>query len=1081
MINKKQLLFTCIMTLLPFSIQAQGPDKFILADKDKQHFSTSDEQTISLEQKLREIEEYFGVHIFYKSDDIAHQIIRQSPDIKKEEEIQVLLSSLLHPLNLGYRQLTSTSFVVYDNEISAPEKTQEEREISGIITDSEGEPMPGVNVMIKGTNIGTVANDNGYYEIKIQNEATLMFSMIGFATQEIHTSTIEGDELNVVLEEEAINLEELVVLGYSEVQSQHVASSVSTIDIERVKSGPVAKLQEVFKGTLPGVSLMQGSNLPGSVPGTIQIRGISTLQSEAPLVIVDGMEQSLTDIDPNQVRSITVLKDAASASMYGSRGANGVILIETERGISDRFSVDVHTWTAMHNPIDLPEFVDAADFMMLRNEARDIQGQSLQYAQEQIDAARAGQIPNTDWLDTVMLRHAYSHNTSANISGGGGVGTFNLMLGYNQEGGLNPYEGSNKFSTRFNTNINIADRFVLLADFYAHRLQVDRLYANDDGHGLYRTAWRMNPTQDVFYDSDLENHYILHNNMNPLASINQGGIKNNLYDRSTINLRPRFNVNESLYISGNVSYMINKSANKHQRRNFRFYDANQVPVQVWNNEVGAEQGVSESQLTARALAQYNTELRQARDNLYVTAGTEVMNHTYTDYREISKASFFGKVNYSFDNRYILEFTGRTDGSSKFAPGHRWGFFPSGALAWNAHNESFMSGLTENGILDELKFRVSYGLIGNENVDPYLWQEIVNNWGWTIRVPNPAFSWEKQKQANVGVDLTTLDSRLNVTFEAYNKHSYDLIYDQFTVPPLTGSNSLESAVNIGEVENQGWELSADWSDNIGDFSYRIGGMVFDNKNKMLKAGYAASDTLIFKGNTDRVWYKGIPINNYYGFESDGYFQSQAEIDAADAVLPNTLPGDIRYIDQNGDGIINDQDRIYLGDPLPRYNYAVNLNLWYKRWDFTVIGQGIGNRTGRLLGQEGFPVYVDGGGNDMGAPRQYYMDHRWTPGTPDSRFPRVWTGTSPNTLLSDVWLSDASYFRIKTIEVGYTFPMIGKSFRNVRVYLNAQDVFTFTNWEGLDPERADASDVTWHDGNGNYPRMARYSIGIRASIY
>lgn len=979
-----------------------------------------------------------------------------------------ILEAIL-PENISYVTVRNIVLLQKDD----PTVVIPNRTIYGTITDSDGNPMPGANVVVMGTNIGSVTDENGYYEIDIANEATLIFSMIGFESKEVNTRTLEQDELNIVLSVQTVGMEELVVLGYSEVQAQHVASSVSTVDIDRVKSGPVAKLQEVFSGTLPGVSLMQGSNLPGHVPGTIQIRGISTLQGEAPLVIVDGMEQSLTDIDPNQVRSITVLKDAASASMYGSRGANGVILIETERGISDRFSVDVHTWTAMHNPIDLPEFVDAADFMTLRNEARSIQGQSLQYTQEDISAARSGQTPSIDWMDTIMQRTAYSHNTSANISGGGGVGTFNLMLGYNQEGGLNSYEGTNKFSTRFNTNINIADRFVLMADFYAHRLQVDRLHANSDGHGLYRAAWRMNPTQAIFYDdTDIDDHYVLHNNMNPLASIDYGGIRNNLYDRSTINLRPRFNVNENFHISGNVSYMINKSANKYERRNFRFFDAEGVPVQNWGNSVGASQGVSASQFTARMLAQYVAELRQGKDDVYITGGTEMMSHTYTDYREISKSSFFGKINYSFDNRYILEFTGRADGSSKFAPGHRWGFFPSGALAWNAHNEQFISGLTESGILNELKFRVSYGLIGNENVAPYLWQEIVDNWGWTKRVPNPGFSWEKQRQANVGVDVTTLDNRLNMTFETYIKQSYDLIYDQFAVPPLTGSKSLESAVNIGEVENRGWELSADWSDNIGDFRYRVGGMVFDNKNKMLKAGYAASDTLIFKGDTDRVWYKGIPINNYYGFESDGYFQSQAEIDEAGAVLPNTLPGDIRYIDQNGDGIINDQDRIYLGNPLPRYNYAVNLNLWYKGWDFTLVGQGVGKRTGRLNGQEGYPVYVDGGGNDMGAPRQYYMDNRWSQSTPDSRFPRVWTGTSPNTLLNDVWLSDASYFRIKTIELGYTFPTVGNSFRNLRVYLNAQDLFTITNWEGLEPER--------NGGNGNYPRTSRFSIGVRASI-
>jgi len=944
--------------------------------------------------------------------------------------------------------------------------------ITGRVMDVDSNPMPGVNVLIMGENIGTATDADGYYEINVPGEVTLIFSMIGYQTNEINTSRAVNGVIDVVLQDETIGLGEVTVVGYSQVQTQHVASSVATIDMERVQSGPVGKLEEAFSGTLPGVTMLQGSNLPGEVPGNIQIRGISTLQNSSPLVLIDGMEQSLTDIDPNQVRSITVLKDAASASMYGSRGANGVILIETERGVSDRFKVDIHSWTSLNRPIDLPTFVGSADFMRLRNEAASTQGQSPAFSAEEIQDAEQGLTPNTDWLRDIMLNESYSHNTSASISGGGGVGTFNLMIGFADEGGLNHLEGSQKFNARFNTNININDKFVLLADFYAHRLQVDRLQANANGHGLYQIAWRMDPTQPIFYsDTDLEDHYILHNDMNPLASIYHGGERNNLHDRSTINLRPRYNINDKLHISGNVSYMVNKSANKYERPTYKFFDGDGAPVTTWANAVGASQGVSVSQLTARGLVNFETELRQGKDTIYLLGGSEVMNYNYTNYNEISKASFFGKLNYSFDDRYIIEATARTDGSSKFAPGHRWGFFPSGALAWNAHNESFLSGLTESGIVDMLKFRVSYGLIGNENVDPYLWQEVVNRWGWTMRVPNPAFSWEKQKQANIAVEFATLGNRLNLSAEAYNKHSYDLIYSNFPVPPLTGSHSLESSVNIGEVENRGWEFSAQWSDNVGDFAYSIGGNLFDNQNQVLKAGYAAGDSLIFKNNPDMIWYKGITIENYYGYESDGLFQSQEEIDAAPS-LPNTLPGDIRYVDQNGDGVINEQDKVFLGDPLPRYNFSINLNLRYKRWDFSALGQGVGKRTGRLSGQEGFPVYVDGGGNNMGAPRQYYMDNRWTPDTPNSRFPRVWTGASPNTVLSDVWLSDASFFRIKTLELGYTLPEIGASIRNVRIYLNATDAFTFTNWEGLEPER--------NGGNGNYPRMARFSIGIKASF-
>ena len=953
---------------------------------------------------------------------------------------------------------------------------QTQKRVSGIIKDEKGEPIPFAYVVVKGATGGTISDENGRYELTVNGDVTLVFSYVGYTSMEL--STKGKTELNVVLPESTKELSEVVVVGYNQVQRQHVASAVETVDMEKVKSRPVFKLQEGLAGAVPGLTLDQTSNIPGDGFG-ISIRGISTLQSGTPLVIVDGMEQSLDDIDPNQVKSISVLKDAASASMYGSRGANGVIVIETERGTTGDFKVKFNAWAAFQEPVKLPKFVNSADYMRLNNEARGMQGQSSLYTQDQIAAADRGETPNTDWVDLVMPKTPYSYNFNADISGGGGVGTFNLMLGYVKENGLQDGMGTEKFSARFNTNVNFSDNFVLLADFYAHRLQVDRLYANDDGHGLFYNAWKMSPADPVFYDDsnndlDIDKHYVLYNNINPVASMLEGGLKNNLHDRSTINLRPRYYISDKFHLAADASYIINKSADKHVRNTFKFYDGNGKPVEIWSHDVGASQGVSNSQITARMTANYESELRKGKDMVYALAGAEIMNMTYTDYHEISKASFFAKVNYSFDNRYLLEATIRRDGSSKFAPGHQWGFFPSASLGWNVHNEKFMKSLVDKEWINNMKFRLSYGKIGNENVSPYLWQEVVNNYGWTMRVPNSEFSWEKQRQWNAGLDLTAFKNRFSLTFDIYDKFSYDLIYSNFPVPPLTGSHDLVSSVNIGEVKNNGWELSLKWSDEIGNVSYSIGGMLFDNINKVEKAGYTDEDVLIFKNNTNKIWYKGVPIDNYYGYESNGYFQNKEEIAKTDAKLPNTLPGDIKYVDQNGDGVINDNDKVILGNPLPRYNYSVNLSLAYKRWDLYAQGKGVGKRDGYLGGLEGYPVLMDGASNSLGKPRVDYMNNRWTPETPNSRFPRVWTGASTNAYLSDVWLSDASYFRIQSLQIGYTFPKVTKGINNLRVYVNAQDFLTLTNWEGIEPERNNG-------GSGHYPRMASFSIGLKAILF
>ena len=382
---------------------------------------------------------------------------------------------------------------------------QQGKLITGTIKDNLNRPISNASVLVKGSNVGAVSDGVGNFELRLSSgNVTLIFSAVGYEDQEL--AVANRDRLNVILNEKNEGIDEVVVMGFSSVDRKHVASSVSQMDMKSIKNRPIVKMEQAFSGTIPGVTMLQGHSLPGGSPGSIAIRGVSTLQNANPLVIVDGMEQSLSDIDPNQIKSLTVLKDAASTAMYGSRGANGVIIIETERGTTGQFKVDVNAWAAVDDPIDLPSFVDAPNYMRLNNEAREYQGQTKLFSDEDISKADAGEIKSINWLDEVIQKKSFSQNQSASVSGGGGVGTFNLMLGHNQQSGLNDIEGSRKFSARFNTNVNIADKFVLLADFYALRNQYDRLMANDDGHGLYQIAWRMNPTLQPYYESDLAEH-----------------------------------------------------------------------------------------------------------------------------------------------------------------------------------------------------------------------------------------------------------------------------------------------------------------------------------------------------------------------------------------------------------------------------------------------------------------------------------------------------------------------------------------------------------------------------------------------
>ena len=832
-------------------------------------------------------------------------------------------------------------------------------------------------------------------------------------------------------------------------------------------------MSQSLQGGITGLNVTQSSGLPGADAATIKIRGISSLETNNdPLVLVDGIPMDMNQLDPNTIESITVLKDAAASAIYGARAANGVIVVKTKRGTPGKVSISYNGYVGMQQATYLPEFVDGATYMEMVNAANLNTGGSPVYSQEAIDATRNHtdlvNYPDTDWTDW-LFHNGMVQNHSVAVSGGSNLARFALTVNYLQNDGLVDNTNSDRLNIRANTSVNLLDNLSVNMDFNSYRTNREQPLFNNGGD-IFTYIYRTPPTTVIKYPMKEGSDIVYYGNRpeqrNPAAILERGGIYTVLEDNVSINIAPRWEIIPHLIVRGQYSYRISSGATRSERDAYNFFDYNSDAfLQTWGASYSATKDRS-SYYYLGGTIEYTFEKNQHR--LFAIGGYNQEKTNSGDWDRWSMVSVFAKANYTYDNRYLLEATVRRDGSSRFGPGHKFGVFPSVGAGWNMHEEKFMEPLKDK--ITEFKWRASYGLLGNENIGLYKYQNLIDagNGNETV-FGNPDITWETVYMLNVGADIR-LFKDLAITFDYYDKLTKDMII----TPPVSYIGGTTSApLNSGEVRNRGWELDINYGKQLTkDFGFNIHAGLSQNKNKIEDLFGAPYD------NGDRIHQVGHALNSWYVYPTDGLLQEDDfTTDASGNLVPREgvvifdgqQPGDIHYLDTNGDGSITTEDRVIRGDDQPNLNYFANITLDWKKWNLEVLFQGSQGVEAYYSEPYSFGLNTSGDGS---TPLAVQADY-WTPENTDARYPRMAPNSSygSNHHTSDYWHFDASYCRVKYIQLGYLFDQMGLKkigIQNIRVYANVQNPFTFSKQDLVDPES--------RGQRGSYPLIKTYSLGV-----
>jgi TonB-linked SusC/RagA family outer membrane protein len=987
--------------------------------------------------------------------------------------------------------------------------------ISGKVTDDQGEAILGASVLLKGTSIGTITDADGAYKLNAPDgNGTLVFSYIGFETVEMPITN--RSVINLSMTSIATELSEVVVVGYGTQKKVNLTGSVVSVSGEDIANEPIMQTANALIGKMPGVTVIQNSGQPGSDAASITIRGIGTLGDKSdPLVLIDGVPGNMNGVDPREIAEISVLKDAASASIYGSRAANGVILITTKRGEAGKLKVNYSGYVGWQEPTNLPEYVEGYEYMRLYNVGRANLGQSPTYSQEYMDGWQADHLtnsdeyPNVDWVDEVFTERGFQQHHSVQLSGGTEMARVLASVSFMDQNANVANYNYKRYNARVNTDLKVSDKISFNLD-----LNIRRSVRNQPSAGIVyaiQQGFRIPPVYaSRFSDGTWGPGW---GGQNPVASIHDGGIQENQFNYVRAIVKADYKPVPGMQFSVMYAPQYNDDFESDFRRQYTYYNSIGDTPSVWpttNNLTQINKRTLNNNFNAigtyektfgdhfvKGLVGYELITNDHRwfeafrdkfplqDYQQLGAGASDNMKNDGSANEWGLQSYFARVNYDYKGKYLLEANVRRDGSSRFAEGQKYGVFPAFSAGWRVSEESFFQGVR---FITNLKLKASWGQLGNQDIGDYPFASTIalgqdylfggNPTGGAAQtaLANKLISWETTETTNFGVDLGMLQNRLMVSAEYYVRNTSDILL-QFPIPLTIGLNAPYE--NAGSVRNTGWDLALGWADEINDFTYGINFNISDVKNEVIDlkgTGPHISGARIIK--------EGYPINSIYGYEAQGLFQSQDEVDNAPTHIGAIAPGDIHYVNQitvdtDGDGVadaaddlINADDRVVIGDPFPRLMYGMNLSAGFRGFDLSVMFQGVGKRDVMATGDAVWAFY------NAGKIQKWHTDY-WTPENPDASFPRLVATTSHNNFQdTDYWVYDASYLRVRNLTFGYTFPqpmMDNIDVNRLRLYFSGQNLLTMDNMPaGWDPEIP-------NDRTGDvFPITAIYSLGIDLSF-
>ncbi len=1004
--------------------------------------------------------------------------------------------------------MISTQVIATDSSVSwfGDGDQGQTKTITGKVVDENGDPVPGVSIVVKGTTIGTTTDVSGLYTItNIPEDAILVFSFVGMLTQEINTAN--QTKIDVVMENESFGLNEVVAVGYGTQKKVNVTGAVSAIESDAINNKTMTSLSSGLQGLSSGVTIVQSSGQPGADQGSINIRGVGTFNDTDPLVLVDGVEFSIEDVDPNDIESISILKDAAASSIYGVRAANGVILVTTKRGSEGKTTVTYTGYVGVQHATQTPDFVGAQKYMRLVNQLNVNSGGSTKFTDSDIAAydspdRNTDVYPDVNWMDEILQGSGFQQEHSVALASGNEKIKYRLSFNSLEQKGLVKKTNFNRTTVRLNTDILAFDKLHISADLSAKMSKRTEPQGTAGGMWFqFSQAYIANPTLPVKYSDGTWG--IARGDGNPVRLQEEGGMYTYKEAVMSGNFRADLDIIEGLKLSGIASlnyttdfdYLVEKEltyidfndkseitvgVNNTTNDSYRIWDTNLQGLLNYNKEIGEHSfgvllGIQAYESSTNYLYGYAeggslgtlSELAGGDDSL-----DEADGYSYGN----SLMSFFGRINYSFAGKYLFEGNIRRDGSSRFSKGNRWGTFPSFSVGWRMSEESFFD--FSDDYLSNLKLRASWGQLGNQEVGNYAYQSTISlgynyPFGGTVSsgakqlyAANNAISWEVSEMTDFGLDFGLFGNRLYGTFDYYVKKTSDILMD-LDIPATVGLNAPSQ--NIGVVKNNGWEFSLGYKGSVGtDFKYDVTFNISDVKNKVSDIN---GQTIISSGNDNTIIVKeGEPIWAFYGYKSEGLFQSTEEVDNH-AVQSSgvTTAGDIKYKDINEDGQINSSDRTIIGSDIPHYSYSLNLKATYKNFDLTAFFQGVGKVDVNTLQANKAPISQDGNFKSL------HMDS-WSEDNKNASFPRL-TSSAINYALSSYWIKSGAYLRLKNLQIGYTLPseLVSKAgITKCRFYVNGTNLFTISklNDYNIDPEMP--QDARY------YPQVKTYSFGVNVSF-